>query len=192
MKNTDQFCAENQIADTTICCPRCESEDIKINLMNYTFDYGSGDKKIKINAKKVPVMSCEKCDIEFLDKHGEMIEHEAICRHFGVLTPNEIKLIRKSLGYTQEGFAKLTKIGIASLNRWESGSGMQSHSHDNYLRLLRENPDLIKILESRLIPHLENKEVPHNQKFPHLFNQFPIFKKILAQCEGFYLTPQSY
>ncbi len=174
-------------------CPLCDNQEITLTWTNQIIDYGTGEKATEIPVR-VPVLYCELCDFEYLDKYGAMVKHEAVCRYHGILTPNEIKQIRKSLGYTKEGFAKLTKIGIASLNRWESGSGMQSHSHDNYLRLLQTNPDLIEILEGRLTPHLENKEVPRNQKFPHLFqfHKFPGFKKILAQCEGFHLTPQSY
>ncbi len=188
MKNTDQTYAENLIADNKICCPRCESEDIERNLTNYTFDYGSGDKKIKINAKKVPVMSCKKCDIEFLDKHGEMIEHEAICRHFGVLTPSEIKRMREHLGYTQEGFAKLTKIGVASLVRWEKGASIQSPSNNNYLRLL-ESPYVIKILEDRLTKTSNKAESSQNERFQCLFGDLQNLQKILTRSERFSLTP---
>ena len=54
-----------------------------------------------------------------------------------MLTPEEIRGIRKRLGLSRSALAKLTGIGEASLSRWESGIKIQTPGYDRYLRLLR-------------------------------------------------------
>ncbi|MCY4100579.1 MAG: type II toxin-antitoxin system MqsA family antitoxin [Rhodobacteraceae bacterium] len=169
-------------------CPLCGGNDIKLEWVDYTFNYGSGDDVTEINAI-VPVMSCEACDIEFLDNEGERIKHEAICRHHGVLTPNEIKEIRKKYNYTQEGFAKVTKFGIASLNRWERGASIQSPSTDNLLRLLTI-PSNMKILKERYSKSTKNNEFSLTEKFPSIMGSDQEYHQIIIRSEEFNIDPQ--
>ncbi len=84
----------------------------------------------------VPVRRCEFCDFDYLDKEGERIKHNAICRHLGVITPDEIRSIRRGFNLTRAEFCKITGLGEASINRWENGISMQTHAYDRYLRLL--------------------------------------------------------
>ena len=83
-----------------------------------------------------------------------MIQHEALCKRLGILTPKEITFIRKNLYHmsSMKEFAKFTGLGSTSLQRWESGSGMQSTANDKYLRLLRRYcrmTDTFKVLHSK-------------------------------------------
>ena len=80
--------------------------------------------------------------------------HEAVCEELGLLTPKEITFIRKNLYHmsSMKEFAKLTGLGSASLQRWESGSSMQNPANDKYLRLLRRYcrmTDTFKVLHSK-------------------------------------------
>ena len=53
-----------------------------------------------------------------------------------MLTPWEIREIRKKHDLSRAAFAELTGLGAASLGRWETGALIQSLANDRYLRLL--------------------------------------------------------
>ena len=76
------------------------------------------------------------CEVTFLDDEAERLKHDAVCQHFGVLTPTEIRRIRESYGMTRAAFARVTGLGEATLNRWETGIMIQTLANDRYLRLL--------------------------------------------------------
>ena len=73
---------------------------------------------------------------EYLDEEAEQLKHEAVCRHFGVLSPGEIRRIREHHQMTPARFAEVTGLGEASLNRWENGLTIQTQGNDRYIRLL--------------------------------------------------------
>lgn len=64
-------------------------------------------------------------------------EHEAKCRLLGLLTPCEIRGLRKSLGLSRRDLADLTGFCEKSIKRWETGALLQNLSSDRFLRLLR-------------------------------------------------------
>ena len=101
----------------------------------HTYTYGTGESAIDLKVV-LPVRRCDACDIEFLDEVSEDLKHTALCEHFGVLTPDEIRRIRELHGMTRARFAEVTGIGEASLNRWENALNIQTHAYDRYLRLL--------------------------------------------------------
>lgn len=118
-------------------CPLCGERSVTTYLHHDTFTYGSGDTAVELEVVDLPVRRCGACDIEFLDHEGERLRHDAVCRHLGVLTPDEIRDIRRGkLHMTKAAFADLTGLGDATLNRWENGAVVQNRANDRYLRLL--------------------------------------------------------
>ena len=53
------------------------------------------------------------------------------------MTPREVVAIRTRLGMTRAAFAELTRLGGASLARWEKGLLIQNAANDQLLYLLR-------------------------------------------------------
>jgi HTH-type transcriptional regulator / antitoxin MqsA len=66
----------------------------------------------------------------------------------GLLTPDEIRAIRASLGLTQAGFERLLGTGPKTVVRWEKGTVFQSATADRLMRLLAARPELAALLES--------------------------------------------
>ena len=121
-------------ADMALSCPQCEGV-VETITHEDVFRYGDGKSAVDLPVL-LPVRRCRACGIEFLDHEAERVKHEALCRHFGVLTPWEIREIRKRHNLSRAAFAELTGLGAASLGRWETGTLIQSLSNDRYLRLL--------------------------------------------------------
>ncbi len=100
-----------------------------------TFEYGGREKPFSVTAR-IPSLRCTACGFRFYNDAAEQARHEAACRHLGVMTPDEIRALRKRYGSTQEAFAALTGLGVASLGRWERGQGIQNEASDVLLHLL--------------------------------------------------------
>ena len=116
-------------------CPLCSGDKVTTVMHHHTFTYGSEESAIKLTVD-LPVRRCGPCEFEYLDEVAEDLKHEAICQHFGVLSPGEIRRVREHHRMTRARFAEVTGIGEASLNRWENGLTIQTHAYDRYLRLL--------------------------------------------------------
>ncbi|MDE2782617.1 MAG: type II toxin-antitoxin system MqsA family antitoxin [Gemmatimonadota bacterium] len=127
-------------------CDLCGAPGLKTELVRDPFFYGVGNEAVELSAD-IPVHSCAKCDASYTGTEAERIEHDAVCRHLGLLTPDEIQGIRKRYGLSRAAFARLTGFGKASLARWERGEVVQNTSSDRYLRLLVD-PEIFRRLAS--------------------------------------------
>ena len=92
---------------------------------------------------QVEVHVCPECGLEAGTVHSTGAVQQELAEAFrkrtGLLTGEEIKILRKKKGLTQQELADHLKIGIASVKRWETGL-IQSKSMDHALRLhLKEN-----------------------------------------------------
>ena len=119
-----------------VTCAMCGSSKVTTKWLKDSFEYGSGEAKVHLEAE-IPVHSCAKCSIEFTDHSADLIQHEAVCRHLGLLSPSEVRAVRMSMSKAE--FSRRTGIGQASLNRWEKGAVLQNVAMDNFLYLLSLN-----------------------------------------------------
>lgn len=125
-------------------CPDCDGT-FERRWEDTTIPYGTGDKAADIPVR-LPLYTCVGCGLQTLDIEGERLEHEAVCHYHGILSPREIKHIRKMHGMTRDEFAHMTGIGESSLGRWERALSMQSPAYDKYLRLLQQ-PEIFSLLQ---------------------------------------------
>ena len=142
----------------TLACPECEGV-VETTRQEDVFRYGDGESAVNLPVI-LPVRRCRACGVEFLDHEAERIKHEALCKHFGVLTPWEIREIRKRHDLSQAAFSELTGLGAASLGRWETGALIQSLGNDRYLRLLAA-PGGMDTLKAVIERTRAEKEVEH-------------------------------
>jgi putative zinc finger/helix-turn-helix YgiT family protein len=113
------------------------------------FEHEEDGIRLAVVVKNVPVEVCTECGETFRGPEASKLHHEAICRTFDFLTPKDILELReKTLRLTQEEFARLTGIGLATISRWERGRLVQNRAMDRYLRVLREHPASIRYLKS--------------------------------------------
>ena len=116
-------------------CEMCGAPGLKTELVRNPFMYGAGPDAVELTAD-VPVHTCASCAVSFTGEEAAHIEHEAVCRHLGVLTPDEIRDLRNRQGLSRAEFSRLTGFGEATLARWEGRRVIQNTSSDRYLRLL--------------------------------------------------------
>ena len=122
-------------------CPSCEEFQVTTTNAHIEFPFGVGEAAVTLVAV-VPLHVCAACDLEYFDDSAERIKHEAVCAHLSLLTPTRIQGIRKKHDLSRTEFCRITKIGEATLARWERGELLQSAGYDRYLRLL-EDPQIL-------------------------------------------------
>jgi hypothetical protein len=149
-------------------CPNCGSNRVETRTVRDRFQYGTGPKAVEL-AVSVPFRRCAECGFEYTDSDAEDLRHEAVCHHLGLLAPVEILALRNSYGLTRADFAEHTRIGEASLSRWETGQLIQNPGNDSYLFLLMF-PDNWQRLKERFHERPAiNKEHTNVMEMPHRF-----------------------
>jgi len=116
-------------------CECCGSKSVRMSWKKQSFDYLDGESQVSLEAR-VPVWSCSACGDQYTDATAEEYRHDAVCRYLGRLTPKEVRGIRERYGKSQAEWAEATRLGIASVKRWETGALIQGAAQDMYLRLL--------------------------------------------------------
>ena len=116
---------------------------------------------------EVPVVTCAACGFQFTDQRAEELRHEAACRHEGLLTPSEIREIRRAVNMTRVEFDAAFGIPPASMERWENGRLLQNRSMDSLLRAL-QNPATATRIDRRAKTLVETGCAENVLKFPAL------------------------
>jgi len=153
-------------SDRDLSCPECESKRIVTGVVNHRFPYGQEDSAVELSAR-IPVRRCEECGDEFLDDEAEDLMHEAVCRHLRVMTPSEVRSIRQQCGgLSRAEFARVTRLGEATIGRWERGELIQNAAYDQLLHLLAFPENLIRLrqrverAEPAMIPEVRTATTP--------------------------------
>ena len=124
-----------EIRDDEITCAACGGNNVSRRMELDEFEYGAGEAAVSLSANVV-VFACDDCDSEFTGPSAEVARHDAVCRHLGVMTPAEIRDLRGRYGLSRQSFASITRLGAASIARWEAGSLLQNRAYDSLLYLL--------------------------------------------------------
>ena len=133
-------------------CPLCGNGILEDTVLDYSTTVKEGDHYKHIVINKLPVEQCPNCKEVFLPK--ESLEKVRSERHTvrELLTPDELKNLRKSLNLTQTGMSELLGVGKKSYLRWENGTCLQSKSMDKYIRLLSASPENVNFLKKLALP----------------------------------------
>jgi putative zinc finger/helix-turn-helix YgiT family protein len=128
-------------------CPHCEKETSATSVLAQ-LEYTIKGVDVSIEA---PLIKCDVCENEF--ESPEMghdvaeLALRAYRKEVGLLSPEEIKVFRKSLGLTQHELSELLGWGGATLSRYENGA-LQDEAHDRAMRMIMEPDALLGIIEN--------------------------------------------
>lgn len=78
----------------------------------------------------------------------------------GLLTPEQVRDVRRKYGLTQPEFERLLGVGANTVVRWERGTVPQGSAADSLLRLLDKFPENAKFLADLhgvALPHARTK-----------------------------------
>lgn len=127
-------------------CQICGSENTEVVSGTEIFEY----KGHKIEVPGYTKIVCHNCgedvaDPESVEKSMPVLR-DAQRTIDGFLTSKEIRKIRKALNMSQDEISVILGGGEKAFARYETGKVLQSKSMDNLLRILREYPEVIKVL----------------------------------------------
>jgi putative zinc finger/helix-turn-helix YgiT family protein len=66
---------------------------------------------------------------------------------YGLLSADEIRGLRERLRLTQSALARLLRMGVNTISRWEAGRNIQTAAMNVLLRLVRDVPDSLAYLK---------------------------------------------
>jgi putative zinc finger/helix-turn-helix YgiT family protein len=84
---------------------------------------------------------CTNCGAIVLDDQANDQITDALRRQIGLLTPEQIRRNRESLGLKQRDFAIILGVGESTVSRWETGTQIQQRSLDKLMRLYFAFPE---------------------------------------------------
>jgi len=95
---------------------------------------------------------CDECgEIVVALRDAELLQRRAAHQFReskGLLTPDEIRALRRSLGLSQVAFERLLGTGAKTMVRWEKGTVLQSATADRLMRIIREMPEAVEVLKN--------------------------------------------
>jgi putative zinc finger/helix-turn-helix YgiT family protein len=139
--------------DGVAACPSCGHSELETQWIDCPFPYGIEPDTVELDVR-LPVRKCCQCGFEFFDEEAEDLRHEAVCQHLGVLTPADIRALRAKLGFSRAELARVTRLGEATIARWERGELIQNAGYDSLLRLLQYEEN-VRRLQRQVAPPAE-------------------------------------
>lgn len=110
-------------------CVVCGDEHIRYESKQLAFDVRGEAMQVD-----VPVKVCHSCGtVEQTDVDPAELAFTQYRRQKGLLTPEEIREIRKHYSLSQKSLAMLLGMSEATINRYEGG-GLQDEAHDQAIR----------------------------------------------------------
>ena len=128
---------------TTEYCVVCGDEQVRHDNRRMEFEVRGETMQLA-----VPVKVCSTCGtVEQKDVDPAEMAFTLYRKQKGLLTPEEIREIRKCYSLSQRSLAALLGMSEATINRYEGG-GLQNEAHDQAIRSCA-NPDTMRDLLNR-------------------------------------------
>jgi len=118
----------------SIKCPICDKGTLDSRQGEYVAEIKCGTEMKKLSVGNISWDECNTCGEKIFDDDAMRQISDARYEALGLLTPSELKEIRKKLGYTQEQMAAFLGIGNKTYCRWENGTSIQTKSMDTLIR----------------------------------------------------------
>jgi putative zinc finger/helix-turn-helix YgiT family protein len=120
--------------ENLIRCPICDKGTLVSRQGEFVTEVKCGTAKKELRVGNISWDECDACGEKIFDDVAMRQISDARYEAIGLLTPSELKEIRKKLGYTQEQVAAFLGIGNKTYCRWENGTSIQTKSMDTLIR----------------------------------------------------------
>jgi putative zinc finger/helix-turn-helix YgiT family protein len=118
----------------SIKCPICDKGMLVSRQGEFVTEVKCGGEKKELKVGNISWDECDACGEKIFDNDAMRQISDARYEAVGLLTPYELKEIRKKLDYTQEQMAVFLGIGNKTYCRWENGTSIQTKSMDTLIR----------------------------------------------------------
>lgn len=115
--------------------PQCRARAVVLTTIPYSITVDHDGRKHDVAIPDFVVPRCAKCGAVVLDEEANRQISAAFRQQAGLLSPEQIRDARQSLGLQQQQLADMLGIAVSTLSRWETGAQIQQRSLDKFLRL---------------------------------------------------------
>lgn len=130
-------------SDATLTCPICEDGQLELRTHTATIQHNGEPLVIEeMEYCECPVCGSDPVLVDQISRN-ELRVADAKRAAMGMLTSEDIRLVRRMLGITQREASGLFGGGANSFSKYERGVTLQSSSMDMLLKLLALRPDLL-------------------------------------------------
>lgn len=141
-------------------CPRCLSEDVQKTEVVEVLE--AREKHVEEVEYWLPQIICKECGVSAAFEAVNAM-HDAACFAQNLITPSQIKNIRKKYQMNTKAFAELTGISETTIKRWESRAFYPNRSDTTLIKLIgRHGPDIVYDL--RADEQINSGDVPMEVK----------------------------
>lgn len=123
----------------------------------YKMKYDGGTHEVLVD--NMPEWHCRVCDVSVVDEESDRFLQEALRKHIGLLSPDQIRAGLKKLDISQDKFAAQLGCAAESVSRWLNGAVLQSRTYDRFMRVYFQCPDVRGYLENFSPEHPFGEEV---------------------------------
>lgn len=134
-------------------CPICGDLSLEVCNGEYEFEPPSNIPGGTIIIPSTSWEECTNCGEQIISLDLEQQLEKVRRERLGLLTPEQIANIRKSVGLTQIEMSQLLGLGDKTYTRWESGKSLQNKSSDNLIRFFEQNSDFFAKLDVQRSAH---------------------------------------
>jgi putative zinc finger/helix-turn-helix YgiT family protein len=128
-------------------CGRCGARSVVPAIVSYTSQIEHDGRAYSVTVPDLEIPRCSKCAAMVRDDAANRRISLTLRRQLGLLTPEQIRQNRESLGLTQKQLASRLGIAEATLSRWETGGQIQQRSMDKLMRLFFAFDNVRTVLE---------------------------------------------
>jgi DNA-binding transcriptional regulator YiaG len=94
----------------------------------------------------LPEWHCAGCNVSITDGESDEAFQNALRKHIGLLSPQQIKAGLKELDISQDRFAERLGCAAESVSRWLNGAVLQSRAYDRLMRIYFHFPEVRGVL----------------------------------------------
>ncbi len=127
-------------------CGTCLERGLAPATIDYETTRVHDGREFPIRVLGLDVLKCGKCGAIVLSDAADERVYEQLRCAAGILSPDEIRRHRETIGLTVKDLARLVREHEATVARWESGGQLQNRPMDLLLRLLFKLPEVRKEL----------------------------------------------
>ena len=120
----------------TKACPICGADTLESRQGDFLFEPPQNISGGVITIKGATWQECSSCEEQILSKELEAALEKCRYKLLGLLSPVEIREIRRRTGLNQVEMAQLLGVGDKTYTRWETGKSLHNKSNDNLIRLI--------------------------------------------------------
>jgi putative zinc finger/helix-turn-helix YgiT family protein len=123
-------------------CATCRQKAVRPVTIDYTAEMGHDGQTYVVTVPGLEVLECTNCQARMLADDSYEKLNESLRWQVGLLSPEEIKQQRKSLGLSQQELADYLQVAQETVSRWETGAQIQQRAMNRHLLGLFKVPEL--------------------------------------------------